>query len=250
MSSEDSCRLSRTALGCVMASELEVPAAECGDVRWLAIHRRGVEGTHERPSVTRADRRTIEPVHPMHRGPDRRQRPLPPRAVRDRQMGNLARRIVARQNAIARCVPVLGPRGIRVRPGRRRIRRPSDRVHRQRLELEAVSFRTGAAPGNVKGNGGAAAERRDREAAVVELLLREGRRRSTLVRAERKRDARHRVAHDLELATPGRDHAVAGRRPEQIADPARLPRSQVHDAAPRRAPSAPAACADVEVILI
>jgi len=109
-----------------MAGELEVPAAECGDVRRLAIHRRGVEGTHERLTVARADRRTIEPVHAMHRRSDRRQRPLVPGAVGDRQMRDVAGRIIPRDNTIARSVPVLASRGIRMCPGRRRIRGPGD----------------------------------------------------------------------------------------------------------------------------
>ncbi|HEV8448302.1 MAG TPA: hypothetical protein VGQ44_15850 [Gemmatimonadaceae bacterium] len=75
----------------------------------------------------------------------------------------------------------------------------------------------------MKGNGRAPAERRDRETAVVELLLGEGCRGATLVRTQRECDPRHRVAHDLELAAAGRDHAIAGRGTEQITHTARFP---------------------------
>ena len=93
-------------------------------------------------------------------------------------------------------------------------------------------------------------EGRDREAVVVELLLREGRRRATLVGAERERNAGHRVAHDLELVTARGNHTVAVRGAEQVADAARLAGAKIQDASTRRAPRIPAARVDVEPVLI
>jgi len=219
-------------------------------VRRLAIHRRGVEGTHERLSVARADRRTIEPVHAMHRRPDRRQWPLLHRAVGDGKVRDVAGRIIPCDNTIARRVPMLAPRRIRTRSGRCGVRRPGHRVHRQRLELETIPLRAVPAAGHVKRDGRASGEGRDGEAVVIELLLREGSRRAPLVGTEREGDTRHRVAHDLELVTSGGDHTIAVRGAEQVADAARLAGAKIHDASPRRAPRVPAARVDVEVVLI
>ncbi|HEY2162558.1 MAG TPA: hypothetical protein VGH04_01145 [Gemmatimonadaceae bacterium] len=85
---------------------------------------------------------------------------------------------------------------------------------------------------------------------VVELLLRESSRCAPLVGTEQERNARHRVAHDLELVPAGRDDTVAVRCAEQIADAARLAGAKVYDASARRAPRVPAAGADVEAVLI
>jgi len=79
---------------------------------------------------------------------------------------------------------MLASRRIRLRPGRRGIRRPGDRVYGQRLELETVSLRPLPPPGHVKRDSRAAGESRDREAVVVELLLRESGRGAPLVGTE------------------------------------------------------------------
>jgi hypothetical protein len=102
----------------------------------------------------------------------------------------------------------------------------------------------------VKRDGGASGEGRDGEAVVIEFLLREGSRRAPLVGTKREGDARHRVAHDLELVTASGDHAVAVRGAEQVTDAARLAGAKIHDASPRRAPRVPPARVDVEAVLV
>ena len=75
------------------------------DARRVIVARGLIERASERAALIVADRRMVQPVDPMQRRQYRRHGPLVLGRVRDGDMRDLARRVVAREHAVPLASP-------------------------------------------------------------------------------------------------------------------------------------------------
>ena len=221
-----------------------------GDSRVGAVQRRGVERSHQRPSLIGADWRTIEPVDSVQRSVCGAERPFALGTVGDRERRELAGRIVPGEHHVAFALPPLVPLCIAGRSSRPDLGPPRRRVDGHGIELDQVARGALAAARNSEHDCRCAIDIGQREALRVELEASDGVGRPPLARPQRRTLAEHRIARRFVLAAARGQHSGCLRRPNHLRQPGFPTRSEVEHASPRRMPRPRARNIDVDVILI
>ncbi len=199
----------------------------------LVIERRLLECAIERAAPQRVERWTVKPQDSRGGRRDATERPLPRRAVAERELRRAAARVVAHHDFVRAAAPdVASPVGRRhgkCRHRRRPPRRLADRDGRERKQVARVS-RPGA--GNGVRDGWRAVERRDREARRIQAVEGQHRRGAlpafVLARAHRvQRGLEHAFACALHEGLRGASHrgerGGSARADVEHPAPARMP---------------------------
>src|SRR6185369_17088557 len=176
MSSDVSCWLSRTVLeaGGMCAGEKEICKPEfgasvrradarnhwwvaarrpLGDARAFVIQRGSIERLCEIATFGGADRRTIEPIDPVQRRGDRRERPLAMRRIRERDCRELSRAVVPCDHSIAGMAPSVRAVGVGRRAAVANLGPPRHGWSRDWVELDPVAGPAFATPRNGERDG-------------------------------------------------------------------------------------------------
>jgi hypothetical protein len=192
----------------------------------------------------------IQPFHSLQRRGRRQQRPLAVGRIGDRHTRNLARRVVAGQDAVSEAVPPIVSLDVGIRKTGSHCLPPRCRHGGERLEPEGVGCRAFASPWNGKAHSRPAVEIGQREAALVEAQALEKVDRATSVAAEPSSPAENGIARRLIGTATSRLDLMAGHVTEEIANLGGLTRSEVDHAAPSRMPRVTSRQLEVDVILI
>jgi len=192
----------------------------------------------------------IQPFHSPQRRRRRQQRPLAVGRIGDRHVCDLARRVVAGQDAISEAVPSIVSLGVGIRKTGSDCLPPRCRHGGERLEPDGVRCRSVAGARNGKTHSRPAVEIGQREAALVEAQALEKVDCAASVAAEPSSLLENGIARRLIGPATSRLDLSADHVTEEIANLGGLTRSQVYDPAASRMPRVTPRQLEVDVVLI
>lgn len=192
----------------------------------------------------------IQPFHSLQRRRRRQQGPLAVGRIGDRHIRDLARRVVAGQDAISEAVPPIVSLGVGIRKAGSDRLPPRCRHCGERLEPDGVGCRAFAGSWNGKTHSGPAVQIGQREAALVEAQALEKVDRAASVAGEPSSLPDDGIAGRLIGTATSRLDLMAGYVTEEIANLGGLARSQVDDPASSRMPRVTSGQLEVDVVLI
>ena len=220
------------------------------DPRIGAVQRRGIERSHQRPSLIGSDWRTIQPVDSVQWSVGRAERPLALGTVGDREGRELAGRIVPGKHRVAVALPPIVSLCITDRAAQPDLRPPRRRVDGDGIQFDQAARRALSAARNSEHDSRCAIGVGEREALRVEPEVSDGVGRPPLSRSERRTLAEHRIARRFVLAAARGEHSCRLRGPNHLRQRGFPARSEVEHAAAGRVPRSRTRNVHVDVVLI
>jgi hypothetical protein len=221
-----------------------------GDARALVVRRRVVERPGERGTLVGSHRGVVQPENLKERRAGFRNGPFALGSVGERDVRDVTRRVISRDDVIIRAPPAIVARIPGHGQAGRDVLPPRGRRHVDRLELDDVAGGTFAAPRDAEVNGELSVASRQRKARGVELQRAENVRGASFFALEERALANDGIAHSGKRATRVTDEAIPGVAAEEIPNAALFARPEVDDAVPRYVPRLFVGNLYVEMILI